>query len=121
MKNENTTYILEKIANIIIVFENGQTCRFDGTENFNLDIRQHDDSSLYFETYQYNPTLKENIDKKMDVSKVIVTYDIYKSPDNMGKLTHIYGVKTKEINMEVDISDDLGGIGLTIRGYFYAE
>ena len=123
MKGKNTAYILEKIANVIIVFENGQVCKFDGFKNFNLDIRQHDDSSLYFETYHYDPKLKENFDNKTDISKVVIVYKAWMEnlPDNPVKFTHTYDVKIKEFNMEFDFSNDLVSIELTIRGSFYAK
>lgn len=116
-------YILDRVTNIIIQFENEQICVFDEIRNLNLDLRQGDDSSLHFETCYYDPKLKNNFDQKIRVTKIIIVYKVAERESlNSEKIAHIYRIREKETSMEFNILDhDLGNVELTIWGNFYAE
>lgn len=116
-------YILDKVTNVIIQFENEQFCEIEDIYNLNLDLRQGDDSSLHLEIGCYDSKLKNNFDKKNKVIKVIITYAVAeRRTSNPEKIIHVYRIREKESNMEFNIlNDDIGHIEFTIWGNFYAE
>lgn len=116
-------YILDKVTNVIIQFENEQFCEIEDIYNLNLDLRQGDDSSLHLEIGCYDSKLKNNFDEKNKVIKVIITYAVAeRRTSNPEKIIHVYRIREKESNMEFNIlNDDLGHIEFTIWGNFYAE
>lgn len=116
-------YILDKVTNVILQFENEQFCEIEDIYTLNLDLRQGDDSSLYLETGYYDSKLKNNFDQKNKVIKVIITYAVAERGTlNPEKIIHVYRIREKESNMEFNILyNDLGHIEFTIWGNFYAE
>ena len=116
-------YILDKVTNVIIQFENEQFCEIEDIYNLNLDLRQGDDSSLHLEIGCYDSKLKNNFDQKNKVIKVIITYAVAEIMTlNPEKIIHVYRIREKESNMEFNIlNDDIGHIEFTIWGNFYAE
>lgn len=116
-------YILDKVTNVIIQFENEQFCEIEDIYNLNLDLRQGDDSSLHLEIGCYDSKLKNNFDEKNKVIKVIITYAVAeRRTSNPEKIIHVYRIREKESNMEFNIlNDDIGHIEFTIWGNFYAE
>ena len=116
-------YILDKVTNVIIQFENEQFCEIEDIYNLNLDLRQGDDSSLHLEIGCYDSKLKNNFDEKNKVIKVIITYAVAERGTlNPEKIIHVYRIREKESNMEFNILyNDLGHIEFTIWGNFYAE
>lgn len=116
-------YILDKVTNVIIQFENEQFCEIEDIYNLNLDLRQGDDSSLHLEIGCYDSKLKNNFDEKNKVIKVIITYAVAeRRTPNPEKIIHVYRIREKESNMEFNIlNDDIGHIEFTIWGNFYAE
>lgn len=116
-------YILDKVTNVIIQFENEQFCEIEDIYNLNLDLRQGDDSSLHLEIGCYDSKLKNNFDEKNKVIKVIITYAVAeRRASNPEKIIHVYRIREKESNMEFNIlNDDIGHIEFTIWGNFYAE
>lgn len=116
-------YILDKVTNVIIQFENEQFCEIEDIYNLNLDLRQGDDSSLHLEIGCYDSKLKNNFDQKNKVMKVIITYAVAERGTlNPEKIIHVYRIREKESNMEFNILyNDLGHIEFTIWGNFYAE
>lgn len=116
-------YILDKVTNVILQFENEQFCEIEDIYTLNLDLRQGDDSSLHLETGYYDSKLKNNFDKKNKVIKVIITYAVAERGTlNPEKIIHVYRIREKESNMEFNILyNDLGHIEFTIWGNFYAE
>ena len=109
-------YILDKVTNVILQFENEQFCEIEDIYTLNLDLRQGDDSSLHLETGYY-------FDQKNKVIKVIITYAVAERGTlNPEKIIHVYRIREKESNMEFNILyNDLGHIEFTIWGNFYAE
>lgn len=116
-------YILDKVTNVILQFENEQFCEIEDIYTLNLDLRQGDDSSLHLETSYYDSKLKNNFDQKNKVIKVIITYAVAERGTlNPEKIIHVYRIREKESNMEFNILyNDLGHIEFTIWGNFYAE
>lgn len=116
-------YILDKVTNVILQFENEQFCEIEDIYTLNLDLRQGDDSSLHLETDYYDSKLKNNFDQKNKVIKVIITYAVAERGTlNPEKIIHVYRIREKESNMEFNILyNDLGHIEFTIWGNFYAE
>jgi hypothetical protein len=116
-------YILDKVTNVILQFENEQFCEIEDIYTLNLDLRQGDDSSLHLETGYYDSKLKNNFDQKNKVIKVIITYAVAERGTlNPEKIIHVYRIREKESNMEFNILyNDLGHIEFTIWGNFYVE
>lgn len=116
-------YILDKVTNVILQFENEQFCEIEDIYTLNLDLRQGDNSSLHLEIGCYDSKLKNNFDEKNKVIKVIITYAVAeRRTSNPEKIIHVYRIREKESNMEFNIlNDDIGHIEFTIWGNFYAE
>ena len=90
-------YILDKVTNVIIQFENEQFCEIEDIYNLNLDLRQGDDSSLHLEIGCYDSKLKNNFDEKNKVIKVIITYAVAeRRTSNPEKIIHVYRIEKEK-------------------------